>query len=905
MKHTIAPRVHYLTDYQPPAYAVLQTDLTVDIKPQHTSVQARLLMQPNRAGEALVLDGSAELICLKLDGEALPPTAYTLANEQLTIATVPADSFVLEIETRLFPESNKTLMGLYASNGNLYTQCEPEGFRKITYYPDRPDVMSKFTTTLIADKKRYPVLLSNGNKVADGNLDGGRHWVKWRDPFKKPSYLFALVAGELALTRDTYITNSGKEVAIEFYTDVSEQNKVSFAVSALKNAMRWDEERFGLEYDLDIYMVVAVGDFNMGAMENKGLNVFNTKYVLADSQTATDMDFEGIESVIGHEYFHNWTGNRITCRDWFQLSLKEGLTVFRDQEFSADRASRAVRRIQSVSLLRQLQFPEDAGPMAHPVRPAAYQEMNNFYTMTVYEKGAEVVRMYHTLLGEAGFQKGMKLYLQRHDGQAVTCDDFRAAMADANQVNLDQFALWYSQAGTPTLSVSGSLNPAAQTFTLNVKQTLPPTPDMVDKQPMMMPLKLGLLNHEGEAVAFKLPESERAQTEVVLVVTENEQTFVLHDVVAEQVVPSLLRGFSAPVHLDYPYSDADLSLLLAHDSDAFARWEAGQTLYRRAVAANVRAIAAGEPLPQHPLLIEAVKQMLKQELDPAFKAMLLTVPATTELWDGDACVHPLHYHEARESLLNSLAKACLNNLVHVRTWALEQQETSQLEQPYDYHPELAGIRALLTVTRLLTIREERHGRILLAAHSGERHAEPEKEVCARLQDYITRYEQLSRNMTHEMSILNTINHLEEAGRNQLLEQFSQRYAEDALVMDKFFSLIGSSHRQDTLRQVQAALHHPKFSLENPNKVRALLGSFSRNVPHFHHESGRGYQFLADKVLQIDRFNPQLAARLVQAFDLCPRLEPKRRQLMQLQLQRIAGQDELSKDVREIVEKILA
>ncbi|UOO82400.1 aminopeptidase N [Uruburuella testudinis] len=894
--------VYYLKDYQAPAYHIRQTDLRFEIGEPDTIVKARLLVLPQQAGAPLVLNGSAQLLSLKLDGEAVAD--YRLADETLTLDHVPSESFVLEIETRVQPYDNKSLMGLYGSNGNLYTQCEPEGFRKITFYPDRPDVMSKFTTTIVADKKRYPVLLSNGNKIDGGDLEDGRHWVKWLDPFAKPSYLFALVAGDLACTRDTFTTQSGKNVAIEFYTSEADQAKVPFAVESLKNAMRWDETRFGLEYDLDIYMVVAVGDFNMGAMENKGLNIFNTKYVLADSRTATDADFEGIESVIGHEYFHNYTGNRVTCRDWFQLSLKEGLTVFRDQEFSGDRASRAVRRIENVSLLRQLQFAEDAGPMAHPVRPASYEEMNNFYTMTVYEKGAEVVRLYHTLLGEDGFQKGMQLYFKRHDGQAVTCDDFRAAMADANDANLDQMALWYSQAGTPVLDITGRLNAQARTFTLNIRQTVPATPDMAEKQPMMIPVKVGLLNRQGEAMAFRPSENAEAQTEAVLLLTEAEQEFVLHGV-GEHVVPSLLRGFSAPVYLNYPYSDEDLHLLLAHDSDPFARWEAGQTLYRRAVQANLAAIGAGEPLPEHHGLIEAFKQMLKQEIDPAFKAMLLRAPATAELWEGAENINPLHYHQAREALLDNIAKACLENLVYIRTWALDQETESGIEAPYEYHPQLAGIRSLLAAVRLLTIRAERHAMMTLAAYSGEQHAEHEKTVCARLQDYITRYEQLTPNMTHEMSILNTVNHLDEDGRNHLLSRFAERYADDALVMDKYFILVGSSHRPDTLKQVQTALHHPKFSLENPNKARSLLGSFARNVPHFHAENGSGYEFIAEKVMQIDAFNPQVAARLVQAFNICHKLEPQRRKLMTMQLERIAGMDKLSKDVAEIVGKILS
>ncbi|ASK28080.1 aminopeptidase N [Neisseria chenwenguii] len=893
--------VHYLKDYRAPVFEVRKTDLHFDIFDDFTIVKSRLLVNPKTAGVPLVLDGSAELLSLKIDGAAADFVLDT-ENERLTVNDVPSESFVIEAETRLRPSENKSLMGLYASGGNLFTQCEPEGFRKITFYPDRPDVMSKFTTVITADKKRYPVLLSNGNKVDGGETSDGRHWVKWIDPFAKPSYLFALVAGGLAVTKDSFTTKSGRRVAIAFYTTEADKAKVPFAVESLKHAMAWDETRFGLEYDLDVFMVVAVGDFNMGAMENKGLNIFNTKYVLADSQTATDADFEGIESVIGHEYFHNWTGNRVTCRDWFQLSLKEGLTVFRDQEFSGDRAGRAVRRIENVRLLRQHQFPEDAGPTAHPVRPASYEEMNNFYTMTVYEKGAEVVRMYHTLLGEEGFQKGMKLYFKRHDGQAVTCDDFRAAMADANGINLDQFSLWYSQAGTPVLDVSGRLKDNGG-FELTVRQTVPATPDMAQKQPMMMPLKVGLLDKQGTAVEFDY-QGKRA-TEAVLLLTEAEQTFTLGGV-NQAVVPSLLRGFSAPVHLNYPYSDDELTLLLAHDSDEFARWEAGQTLFRRAVAANLAAIENGTPLPEHRGLTAAIRRVLADtNLDPAFKAVLLGMPSESELWDGAGNINPQHYHQARERLADQIARECLAELVEARTWALAQETASGIEKPYEYHPQLAGVRALLAAVRLYTIREEQHAKVAAAAYDGEQPAAPGQTVCARLQDFISRYEQLTPNMTHEISVLNTVNHLEEDGRNRLLERFADRYADDALVMDKYFVLIGSSRRSDTLAQVQTALSHPKFSLENPNKARSLLGAFSRNVPHFHAENGSGYAFIADKVIEIDRFNPQVAARLVQAFNLCPKLEPHRKSLMTGQLQRIAAQKDVSKDVGEIVGKILA
>ena len=862
--------VHYLKDYQTPAYRILETDLHFDIAEPQTVVKSRLTVEPQRVGEPLVLDGSAKLLSVKINGAAAD---YVLEGETLTIAGVPSERFTVEVETEILPAENKSLMGLYASGGNLFTQCEPEGFRKITFYIDRPDVMSKFTTTIVADKKRYPVLLSNGNKIDGGEFSDGRHWVKWEDPFAKPSYLFALVAGDLAVTEDYFTTMSGRNVKIEFYTTEADKPKVGFAVESLKNAMKWDETRFGLEYDLDIFMVVAVGDFNMGAMENKGLNIFNTKFVLADSRTATDTDFEGIESVVGHEYFHNWTGNRVTCRDWFQLSLKEGLTVFRDQEFSGDRASRAVRRIENIRLLRQHQFPEDAGPTAHPVRPASYEEMNNFYTMTVYEKGAEVVRMYHTLLGEEGFQKGMKLYFQRHDGQAVTCDDFRAAMADANDINLDQFALWYSQAGTPVLEAEGRLK--NNSFELTIKQTVPPTPDMADKQPMMIPVKVGLLNRNGEAVAFDY-QGKRA-TEAVLLLTEAEQTFRFEGV-TEAVVPSLLRGFSAPVHLNYPYSDDDLLLLLAHDSDAFTRWEAAQTLYRRAVAANLAALSDGVELPKHDKLLAAVEKVISDDLlDNAFKALLLGVPSETELWDGAENIDPLRYHQAREALLDTLA-------VHfLPKWhELNRQAAKQENQSYEYSPETAGWRTLRNVCRAFVLR-----------------ADP-----AHIETVAEKYGEMAQNMTHEWGILSAVNGNEGDTRNRLLAQFADKFSDDALVMDKYFALVGLSRRSDTLQQVQTALQHPKFSLENPNKARSLIGSFSRNVPHFHAQDGSGYRFIADKVIEIDRFNPQVAARLVQAFNLCNKLEPQRKNLVKQELQRIRAQEGLSKDVGEIVGKIL-
>ena len=902
----------YLKDYQAPAHLIPKTELLFDIYPEHTQIQATLHIVPQQGAGDLILHGDAQLLAVQINGETQPENAYTLQNDTLTLHHTPAAPFTLTLTTRVEPQHNKSFDGLYASGGNLYTQCEPEGFRRITYHPDRPDVMSIFTTEIRADQTAFPVLLSNGNLVDSGSLKNGQHFAIWHDPFAKPSYLFALVAGDLAVNRSSFTTQSGREVAIRFYTRAEDANKVAHAMQSLKHAMRWDETRFGLEYDLDVFMVVAVGDFNMGAMENKGLNIFNTKYVLADAHTATDADFEGVESVIGHEYFHNWTGNRVTCRDWFQLSLKEGLTVFRDQEFSGDRASRAVRRIENVQTLRQFQFAEDASPMAHPVRPASYVEMNNFYTATVYEKGAEVVRMYHTLLGEAGFQRGMKLYFERHDGQAVTCDDFRAAMADANGVNLDQFALWYSQAGTPTLDVSGSLK-ANGDYVLHIKQTLPDTPDMpaTAKQPMMIPVKTALFNEHGEQVAFRQPESSQtnisgclntagtqrqpendhqsSQTETVLILTQAEQTFALQlEAPVQAITPSLLRGFSAPVHLNFDYTDSQLALLLAHDTDSYARWEAAQTLYRRAIAANEAALAHGTPPAQPAALINALRQAINDAaLDPAFKALLLKVPAESELWSEREHINPVQTTAAREALLDALAYSLHGELLAA---ALNAREAEQADKRgkhiavYEYTPEDAAQRALQYASFNLICRYDEQ---------------------ATIEQVFEHYDEMARkNMTHEWGILSAINHNPDDKRNQLLARFAAKFADQPLVMDKYFSLIASSRRSDTLAQVQAALHHPQFALTNPNKVRALIGTFARNTPHFHAADGSGYAFVAQKICEINAFNPQIAAGLARTFNLMKRLEPHRQNLMRNELTKLAAMESLSKDVREIVEKIL-
>ena len=876
--------VHYLKDYKRPEFSITQLDLHFDIQNEYTQVKSRMVVLPKQATPVkLELAGSAELLEVVLDGEVLGKEAYQLdlTHETLSIHTVPTESFVLEITTQVYPHKNKSLMGLYASTDNLYTQCEPEGFRKITYYLDRPDVMTKFSTTIVADKKRYPVLLSNGNQVASGDVDKKRHYVKWIDPFRKPSYLFALVAGDLACSKDTFTTQSGRKVAIHFYTSEQDKHKVPYAIASLKRAMRWDEERFGLEYDLDIFMVVAVGDFNMGAMENKGLNIFNTKYVFADSKTASDKDFEHIEAVIGHEYFHNWTGNRVTCRDWFQLSLKEGLTVFRDQEFSGDMANRDVRRIENVMVLRANQFPEDAGPTAHPIRPASYTEMNNFYTLTVYEKGAEIVRMLHTLLGEEGFQKGMKLYFQRHDGQAVTCDDFRLAMADANGYDLSQFALWYSQAGTPQVRLRSDYDAETQTLHLQAAQTLPATPDTTQaKSPLMIPLKMSVLNQQGEVQAFCL--NGKSLQETVLVLHEAEQEWELTGV-ADEPILSLLHGFSAPIYLDYPYTETELQVLMLHEKDAFARWEAGQILYRRLMKQAVSALRDGTALPDISALTDALQQLMQQDIDAALLALMLTVPSEQEIWDQDfPQLDPTLLWQAREWMVGSIAKACVNDLSALRHTSQERELNSGLEDIAEYHPLLAKLRSLTNTVRSYLPR-----------------AQPESLTYFKQQ-----YDKLAFNMTHEWGILQAINCAEHPIRDELLQQFARKFDEDALVMDKYFMLVASSTRSDTFERVQAALSHPRFSMENPNKVRSLIGMFTRNIAEFHHQSGRGYQFVADKIIALDEYNPQVAARLVQAFNVLSRVDDARQSLMLAQLERIQTQANVSKDTAEIVGKIL-
>jgi aminopeptidase N len=876
---SVTPQPIQLKDYTPPAFLIDKVDLSFELEETHARVLSRLVLHRNPAHPdaraPLVLAGvDLTLESLKLDGELLSDGRYEIDNESLTISAMP-DSAILEVVTVIHPEKNTSLNGLYRSSGNFYTQCEAEGFRKITYYLDRPDVMARFTTTIVADKAKWPVLLSNGNKVGEGVMDKGRHWVKWVDPFKKPAYLFALVAGKLSLLADTFTTASGRDVALEIWVEPADLDKCDHAMASVKKSMAWDEQRFGLEYDLDTYMIVAVGDFNMGAMENKGLNIFNTKYVLARPDTATDMDFDGIESVIAHEYFHNWTGNRVTCRDWFQLSLKEGLTVFRDQEFSADMGSASVQRIEAVRTLRTHQFAEDAGPMAHPIRPDSYIEINNFYTVTVYEKGAEVVRMYQTLLGRDGFRKGMDLYFQRHDGQAVTCDDFRAAMMDANGVDLTQFARWYAQAGTPVLTVRGRYDAAAQRYTLDVAQHCPATPGQTEKLPFHIPLSLGLVGPDGTDLPLQLAGEPAAGSGTrVLSVTEASQSFHFVNVTAEPV-PSLLRNFSAPVKLDYPYSRAELIHLLSHDSDAFCRWEAGQTLMLQDMQCMITAARTAMPLTLNDDLIEAMRRVVSDAtLDPALVALMLTLPAETYLADQQAEIDPDAIRTAREAMKLGLAQT-------LRAEFKAVYAKLQSAGAYRFHADDVARRSLKNVA-LAYLSELDEPALLELAETQFANA---------------------NNMTDTQAALASLVNWPEG--DSALDTFAKKWQGDALVMDKWLALQATSRRLGTVTHIKQLMSHPCFSLANPNKVRSLVGSFLHgNLAGFHAADGSGYQFAADTILAVDKLNPQMAARLAGAFNRWKKLEPARRHLMQLALERMAGTTGLSRDVYEIVSKNL-
>ena len=875
------PQTIYLKDYSCPEYLIDTVELTFDLDEAHTRVESRLSLRRNPLSNVsetpLVLQGEGlELVTIELNGRPLSAQDYQLGEESLTIMGVPQDGrFELRIENRINPAANTALEGLYLSSSMLCTQCEAQGFRKITWFLDRPDVMARFKTTLRADVQRFPVLLSNGNKVAAGQLHDGRHWVSWEDPFAKPCYLFALVAGQLECVSDTFTTGSGRSIALEIFVEAHNVDKCAHAMQSLKNAMRWDENVYGLEYDLDLYMIVAVDHFNMGAMENKGLNVFNTKFVLARPDTATDSDYEHIEGVIAHEYFHNWSGNRVTCRDWFQLSLKEGFTVFRDQEFSADQTSRAVKRIEDVNALRTRQFAEDAGPLAHPIRPEAYIEINNFYTLTVYEKGAEVVRMLHTLLGSAGFRKGSDLYFSRHDGQAVTCEDFVKAMEDANQLDLTQFRLWYSQAGTPVVQVNCHYVAEAETLHLDISQSCPPTPNQPHKQALHIPIKLGLLAPDGSVADFEY--AGRRQSELVLNLTQAEQRFSLQGLVFEPVV-SLLRGFSAPVTLKMQRSLSELAFLLQHDTDGFSRWEAGQQLNCQVIFGLIDAIQNKRALALEPVVIEAYRSLLSSEMDDlSYQAQLLGLPEESYISGQMAVIDVDAVHQARQFLKKTLAEQCQDAFL-----ALYQRHHRDESGCFD--AAAVGRRRIKnTCLGYLVSLESEHAFQLAEAQFRQ-----------------------AGNMTDQMAALSMIVNSRHPAKTACLEQFYQQWQHEALVIDKWFALQATSISPNTFATVQRLMQHPAFDIRTPNRVRALVGAFTQANPvHFHARNGEGYRFLADQVLRLNELNPQIASRMVTGLAQWRRYDLDRQTLMKQELQRIVAIESLSRDVYEIASKSLA
>jgi aminopeptidase N len=877
------PQPIRLADYQPPAYLIDTVDLVFELGAGDTRVKSRLRIRRNpgvaERGAALSLDGEAlELVSLALDGEPLGANRYQLKPEGgLILADVP-DAFTLDVETRIAPQSNTALSGLYVSGGNFCTQCEPEGFRRITYFIDRPDVMARYTTTITAEKARYPVLLANGNPVERGDVDARRHWAKWVDPHPKPSYLFALVAGDLVAVEDRFTTRSGKDVALAIWVRRGDEDKCAHAMASLKKAMRWDEEVFGLEYDLDVFNIVAVSDFNMGAMENKGLNIFNTRYVLAKPETATDADYQNIESVIAHEYFHNWTGNRVTCRDWFQLSLKEGLTVFRDQEFSADQGSRAVRRIGDVRTLRAIQFPEDDGPLAHPVRPHSYIRIDNFYTPTVYNKGAELVRMIHTLLGRDGFRRGMDLYIQRHDNQAVTIEDFVAAMQDASGVDLSQFKRWYEQAGRPEITIEDRWDKATKSYELSIAQKVPPTPGQAEKLPMLIPLAMGLLGPDGAELPTRLEEeADSLEGTRVLPLAEARASFRFVNVPSPPV-PSLLRGFSAPVKLkDVPLER--LKFLAINDPEPFARWEAGQQVATRALLDRIEAYrSSAKAAPLDPDLVTALRCILADaDRDPAFAAEALALPSETFLADQLAVVDVDAIHAARESARVELGRALSMELASAYVTLADAG-------PYRIEGAAIGRRALRNTCLSY-----------LAA------ADVEKGAALAKAQFDTR-----ANMTDVLAALTVLTDLDRPERPAALARFYAAWSRDELVIDKWFALQARSSLPGTPNRVRELTMHPAFERKNPNRVRALVGAFAQgNQIRFHDASGSGYVFLADEVITLDPINPTTAARLVQALGAWRRHDPARQALMQRQLERVLATPNLSKNTYEMVSKSLA
>ncbi|MFY7864551.1 aminopeptidase N [Roseateles sp.] len=877
-------------DYVAPAFWIRTVDLTFDLDPAKTLVTAKMQLERNSAvahGPLRLHGEELNILRVLINGESV---SFRQDGNELVIDNAPDADFALELRNTCAPEKNTTLSGLYTSGGSFFTQCEAEGFRRITYFLDRPDVMAVYTVLLRADKAKYPVLLSNGNLLESGDLDNGKHFAKWHDPFPKPSYLFALVAGDLVAREQRVRTRAGKDHLLQVYVRRGDLEKTEHAMNSLIASMVWDEARFNLPLDLERFMVVGVSDFNMGAMENKGLNIFNTSALLASAATATDTDFARIESIVAHEYFHNWTGNRVTCRDWFQLSLKEGLTVFRDQEFSMDMAAtpsaRAVCRIQDVRGLRAMQFPEDSGAMAHPVRPDSYVEINNFYTSTIYDKGSEVVRMYQTLVGRAGFEAGMKLYFERHDGQAVTCDDFAAAIADANPgsqltVRLDAFKRWYSQAGTPRVQARGSYDAAAQTYTLTLSQHTPATPGQDHKLPQVIPVAMGLLSAEGQALPLQLQgEAEAAGADRVLVLDQAEQSFVFINV-ASAPVPSLLRGFSAPVVLDDGLSDAELLVLLKHDSDAFNRWEAGQRLALNRILAALR---SGAALQLDEAYLDAMRAVLRHpQLDSAFKELALTLPAESYIAEQLDLVDPQAIHAVVDAAQKQLAQALRED------W-IAAFEANQVKGGYTPDPVSSGKRSLANLAlSMLVMDAPRAGDTVWPGRAYQRFKD-------------------AGNMTDRLGALSALvnNHAELA--EAALERFYELFKQDALVVDKWFALQGRTPEQDgkSFARVKALTQHPDFTLKNPNRARSLVFSLCMfNPAAFHRADAAGYVFWAEQVLALDAINPQVASRLARVMDRWTTLaEPYRSAALEA-IRRVAAKSDLSNDVREVISRALA
>ncbi|MFL9876713.1 aminopeptidase N [Paraburkholderia megapolitana] len=888
------------TDYTPPPFLIDTVALEFDLVPERTLVKNTMRVHRNpdaaRAPHLELFGEQLEFANAAIDG--VPCSAVRLVQHGLTVENVP-DSFELTISSLCKPVENTTLSGLYVSGSNFFTQCEAEGFRRITYFLDRPDVMSTYSVTLRADKAAYPVLLSNGNLLEEGDLPDGRHFARWEDPFCKPCYLFALVAGKLVCIEERVKSGSGAEKLLQVWVEPHDLGKTRHAMDSLIHSIRWDEERFGLELDLDRFMIVAVSDFNMGAMENKGLNIFNTKYVLANPETASDTDFANIEAVVGHEYFHNWTGNRVTCRDWFQLSLKEGLTVFRDEEFSADRAygqsngsgeaARATKRIKDVLALRQMQFAEDAGPMAHPVRPESYVEINNFYTMTVYKKGSEVVRMYQTLFGRDGFRKGMDLYFKRHDGQAVTCDDFRHAMADANGRDLAQFERWYSQAGTPRVAVKTAYDSAARSYRVTLTQgygDAAPAARETQKGALLIPFAIGLIGKDGADLPLRLEgeASAASGTTRVLEFTETDQTFTFVDV-AEKPLPSLLRNFSAPVIVEFDYMADELAFLLAHDSDPFNRWEAGQRLATRELLALAGRAASGASLQLDDSIVAAFSRVLTDEsLSPAFRELTLILPSEAYMADQMSESNPAAVHAARQFMRKRLATALRDEWLAV----YEQHHTPG---EYEATPKASGHRALknLALSYLAELDDPAH----VVSRASKQYAS-------------------ANNMTDRAGALLAMLNAPDSGRGnqaqEVLDDFYRRFEQEPLVIDMWFALQAlrrGSAKRPVIGIVRELMAHPAFNLKNPNRASSLIFAFCMaNPAQFHCEDGSGYAFWAEQVIALDSINPQVAARLARSLEMWRRFTPALREGMRTMLETVAARVK-SRDVQEIVTKALA